>query len=270
MGGRAQWLAYKVRRSANWYRYYFGIGSKTSAVSDHRRRIGRGIGYFIRHPWAWGSFQPARFQGTSRKVELPFCHSGKLRGDCRRARYPEGKASNCQTEGSLDIYAPRNTKYIRDLQQVFATTILKLDALDEFSGDNRVYHLDPLGNRDFVFQYPVGCGIESVTVCRLRLTLLSGRNRRVTLEVSPTHDSKAIYDLMELINPPSFHVTQAEIKVTFAPTPGARSRTRRFKISNPNWCALRHEGRDGIIREMLITSGIEPREPEIETAGNAA
>lgn len=166
-----------------------------------------------------------------------------------------------QSEGSLDTYAPRNTKYVADLQQIFADTILKLDELDEFGGDNRVYALDVLADRDFVFQYPVDCGIESVAVRRLRLSLKTGKKRRVTVEVDPTHDPKAVYDLMDRLNLPPLHVTQAEIKVTFAPTLGTRGRTRSFKISYPNWCALRHDGRDLIIRTMLADSGIEPMEP---------
>ncbi|MCH8208862.1 MAG: hypothetical protein IIA62_07440, partial [Nitrospinae bacterium] len=41
-----------------------------------------------------------------------------------------------QDEGSLDIYAPRNTQYVPQLQQIFADTILGLDELDELGGDN--------------------------------------------------------------------------------------------------------------------------------------
>ena len=49
--------------------------------------------------------------------------------------------------------------------------------------------------------------------------------------------------------------------MTFARTPGVRGRTRSFKISYPNWCALRHDQRDLMIRKMLTDSGIEPVEP---------
>jgi hypothetical protein len=63
------------------------------------------------------------------------------------------------------------------------------------------------------------------------LSLKSGKKRRVAVEADPTHDPKAIYDLMDKLNLPPFHVTQAEIKVSFAPTPGTRGRTRSFKIS---------------------------------------
>jgi hypothetical protein len=80
------------------------------------------------------------------------------------------------------------------------------------------------------------------------------------VEADPTGNPKAVYDLLEQLKLPPFHVTQVEIKVNFAPTPGTRNRTRNFKISSPNWCALRHDGRDLIIRQMLADSGIEPME----------
>ncbi len=85
----------------------------------------------------------------------------------------------------------------------------------------------------------------------------------MTLDADPTHNPKAVYDLIEKLDPPPFHVTQAEIKVTFlAPLPGTRSRTRTFRISYPAWCNLRHVGRDEIIRNMLTASGIELVNPE--------
>jgi hypothetical protein len=167
-----------------------------------------------------------------------------------------------QREGSLDIYAPRNTKSVPVLQKLFAEAILKLADLDDFGGDRRVYNLDPLANRDFAFQYPVGCGIEDVVIYRMRLTLKSGKKRRISVEASPTGNSQAVYDLLDRLNPPPYYVTQVGIKVTFAPTPGTHSRIRRFTISHPNWCALRHDNRDLIIREMLADSGIELIEPD--------
>ena len=181
-----------------------------------------------------------------------------------RARHPAFEIIfvYCEEEGSLDIYAPRNTKSVPDLQEIFGQAILKLEDLDEFTGDNRVYVLDALADRDFAFRYPPDSGIEQVAVQRLRLSLKTGGKRRVTVEADATYNPKAVYDLMEKINPPPFHVTQAEIKATFAPTPGTRSRVRRFKISYPNWCALRHDQRDLVIRKMLVDSGIEPREVE--------
>jgi hypothetical protein len=139
-----------------------------------------------------------------------------------------------RSEGSLDIYAPGNTKYVEDLQHVFAECILKLGKLDEYTKDNQVYRLDRLGNREFEFRKPENSGIQSVLIKRLRLALLGGGKRKVTVEANPTHNPKAVYDLIDKLNPPPFHVTQAEIKVTFlAPLPGTRSKTRTFRISYP-------------------------------------
>jgi hypothetical protein len=189
-----------------------------------------------------------------------------------RARHPAFEIIfvYTQSEGSLDIYAPRNTKAVPQLQQIFADIILGLDDLDAFGGDKRVYVLDALADRDFVFQYPMNCGIEDVSVKRLRLSLKTGGKRRVTVEADPSPDPKSIYDLLEELKLPPFHVTQAEIKVTFAPTPGTRSRTRSFKVSFPNWCALRHDGRDLVIRQMLADSGLEPMIPETTEDENAS
>ncbi len=175
-----------------------------------------------------------------------------------------------QAEGSLDIYAPRNTKSVPQLQQIFADTILGLDELDEFGGDKKVYALDALANRDFVFHYPIDSGIEYVTIKKLRLSLKMGNKERITVEADPSPDTKVIYDLIDELQLPPFHVTQTEIKVKFAHTPGIRSRTRSFRISHPNWCALRHDGRDLIIRKMLADSGLEPIELETNENENAA
>lgn len=168
-----------------------------------------------------------------------------------------------QSEGSLDIYAPGNTKYVEDLQQVFAKSILKLGELDEYTKNNQAYRLDRLGNREFEFKKPENSGIQSAVIKRLRLSLLGKGKRKVTVDADPKHNPKAVYDLIDKLNPPPFHVTQAEIKVTFlAPLPGTRSKTRTFRISYPAWCNLRHVGRDETIRNMLTVSGIELVNPE--------
>lgn len=188
-----------------------------------------------------------------------------------RARHPAFEIIfvYCQAEGSLDIYAPGNTKSVPELQQIFASAILKFDDLDELATDDRVYALDGLAGRHFVFKYPDDSGIESVAVRSLRLSLKSGKKRRVTVEAETKQDPKAVYDVMDKLNLPPYHVTQAQIAVTFARTPRTRARVRNFKISYPNWCALRHDGRDGIIRKMLGDSGIELMTPAPEETAAA-
>lgn len=163
-----------------------------------------------------------------------------------------------QSEGTLDIYAPGNSKYVPDLQKIFAGTILELIDLKDFAGNDSAYDLDLLADRDFAFKPPPNSGVQSVVVRRLRLTLMSGGKRRVTVEAEPKNNPKAVYDLMERLKLPPFHVANAEIVATFdAPVHGTRTKKRNFRISYPDSCNLRHEGRDRILRQMLAASGIE-------------
>ena len=163
-----------------------------------------------------------------------------------------------QSEGSLDIYAPRNTKYISNLQAIFAQCILKIDDLDPFASENKTYQLDALADRQFTFKIDANSGIEKAAISLLRLSLLNGKQRRVTIQADPSHDSTAIYDLMESLNLPNFHVSQVELQITFSPLLGKQTRTRKVKISHPNWCGLKHDGEDELIRQMLAASGIVP------------
>ena len=49
-----------------------------------------------------------------------------------------------QKEGSLDLNFRGSYKAVKPLQEMFATTILKLDELPPDPKDERVYDLDPL------------------------------------------------------------------------------------------------------------------------------
>lgn len=121
-----------------------------------------------------------------------------------------------------------------------------------------MYILDELANPDFVFEYAPDSAIESIIVRKLRLSILNTKKQKITLETDTSKNPKAIYELLESLNLPKFHVTQAEIKVSFAPVGNNRGVSRVFKISYPNWCALKHEGNDLRIRQILANSGIEP------------
>lgn len=164
----------------------------------------------------------------------------------------------CLSEGSLDIYAPKNTKSIPELQKIFAKCILKLNTLPGGTIDKRVYDLAPLASPDFDFQIPVGSGIQRILVNKLRLTLKNGRRERITLEADTKQNPKAVYDLLKNISPPPFFITQASIKVEFETPQGGRSRSKSFNITYPYSCNLNHDGIDNTIRNILISSGIEP------------
>lgn len=170
----------------------------------------------------------------------------------------------CASEGSLDIYAPKNTKAVPELQKLFAKSILKLDTLADGSIDKRVYNLDPLADPNFEFEFPAGSGIDEAIVTKIRLALKHGSRRRVTLEADTTRNSMAVYDLLKELDPPAYNITQVSIKAVFEAEAGKRAGTKTFNVTWPNLCNLGHEGRDNIIRQMLGASGIEPQAPKDE------
>jgi hypothetical protein len=178
-----------------------------------------------------------------------------------RARHPAFEIIfvYCESEGSLDIYAPKNTKAVPELQKIFAKTILKLNTLKDGAIDKRVYDLAPLGDPEFKFKIEPESGIETVVVTRLRLTLKQGLKRRITLEADTQNNPQAVYDLLEKLNPPAHYITQARVKVIFEPRPGKRAKTRSFNITYPNSCALNYDSDDLKIRKLLEKSGIEPQ-----------
>lgn len=165
----------------------------------------------------------------------------------------------CEKEGSLDIYAPKNTTAVPELQKAFAKTILKLETLKDGTIDPRVYELNPVADVDFDFQVDSVAGISSVVVSRMRLTMKHGAKRSIILAADTKQNPKAVYSLLEELNPPDYHITQLGLKVAFEATKGKRAYTRSFNITYPNSCALNHDGNDLVIRNMLAQSGIEPQ-----------
>ncbi len=164
-----------------------------------------------------------------------------------------------EAEGSLDIYAPKNTKAVSELQRIFAKTILKLDSLPDGTIDKLVYDLALLDDTNFEFKLEPVTGMASVVVTRLRLTLKQGSRRRIVLEADTKHNPKAVYDLLAELKLPAYHITQVGVKVTFDALTDKRAKIRNFNITYPNSCALNYDGNDLKIRNMLAESGIEPK-----------
>ena len=163
-----------------------------------------------------------------------------------------------QDDGSLDIYAPKNTKVLPQLQEIFAKHILKLNTLPEGGIDNRVYELAPVADEDFEFKIAPDSGIASVLITRLRVDLKDGNKERVTLEADTAKDSNAVHHLSDKLNLPPYNVSQVSLKVIFEPVGNRRPKTKSFNITYPNSCALHYDGMDLKIREMLAHSGLEP------------
>lgn len=175
-----------------------------------------------------------------------------------------------QAEGALDLYVAGNKKAVEPLQSIFAEHILKCPELPADPADKRVYDLIPLRRREFGFTWPVGNGIESVAVSRLRLGLYKPKNAKLTVEADPKHNPKAVYDLLDKLSGslPShdYYVTQVGMTAQVKPNPTAAAKTVSFNITYPNSCSLKYDEIGLKLRAMLETSGIEPKEPEEKDA----
>lgn len=178
-----------------------------------------------------------------------------------------------QKEGSLDLNFRGARKAVEALQSMFATAILKLDELPPDPKDERVYDLNPLGQKRFDFTYAVGSGIENVAVKKLRLSSRAKRGDRITLEADASQDPDAVYMLLDTIGKAVplhlYNVTQVELAASVVVDPDKPAKSITIRIGHPNSCSLKYDEVDLKLRDMLEASGIEPKEqeePKTETA----
>jgi hypothetical protein len=162
-------------------------------------------------------------------------------------------------------------------RNIRATAILKLSDLPPDPTDDRVYDLNPLLKRGFQFVYDAASGIESVAVKKLRLSSMAVKGDRITLEADANARCEAIYDLLDEVGKSvrlrTFNVSQVELAALVATKSDEKPKSVTARITYPNSCSLKYDDVDLKLREMLVDSGIEPREPtesmklaEMETA----
>lgn len=174
-----------------------------------------------------------------------------------------------QKDGSLDLNFRGSYKAIEPLQSIFATAILKLDNLPLDPKDERVYDLNPLQQKGFDFVFDLGSGIESVAVKKLRLSSRVKKGDRITLEADSSKNSDAVYELMKKVGQSTplhlYNVTQVELAVSIVVDADKPANSVTIRITHPNSCSLKYDERDLKLRDMLEASGIEPKEPEVDT-----
>jgi hypothetical protein len=184
-----------------------------------------------------------------------------------------------QSEGTLDLNYRGALEAVEPLQAMFATAILRLSDLPPDPTDKRVYDLNPLRERSFQFSHEPGTGIQSVAVKKLRLSTKVKKGDRITLEADASAKRDAIYDLLEKVGKSVplqvYNVTQVELAASVVVDANKPPKAVTVRITYPNSCSLKYDDVDLLLREMLVASGIEPREsthdlavsePEIDTA----
>ena len=166
-------------------------------------------------------------------------------------------------EGSLDLNFRGSNKGIVPLQGMFATAILKLEELPPDPKDERVYDLSPLLQKNFDFTYAVGSGIEKVAVKKLRLSSRIKKGDRITLEANTYENPDAVYDLLDQVKKSVslnlYSVTQVEIAASITVSADKPAKRVTIRITHPNSCSLKYDELGLKLRDMLETSGIEPK-----------
>ena len=173
-----------------------------------------------------------------------------------------------QKEGSLDLNFRGSYKAIEPLQAMFADAILKMEELPPDTKDARIFDLAPLAKKDFDFNKPLGGGIESVKVKKLRLSSRVKSGDRITLEADTTDNPNAVYDLLDQVTRAlslkMYHITQVELAALVVVDSNKPPKLVTIRITHPNSCSLKYDELGLRLRDMLEASGIEQKD-EVES-----
>jgi hypothetical protein len=161
-------------------------------------------------------------------------------------------------DGAIDLFAQGGKQVHEDLQTIFCRSLLGRELPPELP-HRHPYELNGLKSRNFRFPTDPEDGIEQVRVRKLRLSVLGGLKRRITLEGDPEAGPGDVYDMMDEYldrqNLPDtlVNVTQATVNVKFVHTGEGRQKTLTFDISFPDSSNLKSKREDlRIIAEKYL------------------
>jgi hypothetical protein len=104
-----------------------------------------------------------------------------------------------------------------------------------------------------------------VAVKKLRLTSKVVKGDRITLEANAAARAEGIYDLLDEVGKSvrlrTYNVTQVELAASVVVDANKPPKSVIVRITHPNSCSLKYDDVDMRLRDMLVASGIEPREP---------
>jgi hypothetical protein len=166
-----------------------------------------------------------------------------------------------ESRGHLDLYAEGPKQLRRDLEELFAKTVLSED-LSLQAPPGVAFYLDHLKNPSFSFLAEPADGIFNVTIRTMQLSVPDKSTGRVTFELMPYADGGNIHQLIEdALNKNNWRledlrVDQVKLKVTFLHGK-PRPKTVTFNIS-PTSCPLKdHVAEHAIIKRHLKQWEIE-------------
>lgn len=262
--------------SLSYWRKRKGLGHQPASVhEDGRRALADGISDYFHRTEGRGKNCVVE---ALRRGELDYFFAYPEDYSQQSIEWVEGKFARrphnpafevvyvySETDGTLDLNCRGANQAVEPLQAMFATEILKLSELPPDPEDERVYDLNPLRERSFQFVFDPASGIQSVAVKKLRLTSRAVKGDRITLEADAAARHEAIYDLLhevaKSVRLPTYNVTQVELSAKVVVDPKKPARTVAVRITHPNSCSLKYDDVDLRLRQMLVDSRIEPREP---------
>lgn len=150
-------------------------------------------------------------------------------------------------DGNLDVYAHGGKVVQESLQTIFCRT-LKGQELSLESPHRHPYELNGLKSRDYLLtarQTDVEDGIDEAQIRKLRLSVLGGTKRRITLEADPDGGPRAVYDLLDDClnrhNLPDalFNITLTQLHFRFVHTGHGRQKSLTFEVSHSDTSNLK-------------------------------
>ena len=180
-------------------------------------------------------------------------------------------------DGWLDIYCVAGKQTVHQLHGLFAKTVIALRDLPKVA--KPAYALEGLKRRNFQFLRPPDSPIRDVRLKRLTFAV-RGESTKISIETDPVSDRLALHQQIDQV----FSVAGAEpkrialgqtkvISATFTAKidqdSGKAARTRTFDITTRS-CALKYEGHDLLLRQMLMDSGIDVTGQPVAAHGEPA
>lgn len=192
-----------------------------------------------------------------------FDHKGQLE---RRRQNPAFEVIYVYdpVDGTLDLYAQGGKDIKKDLQDLFARTILNHE-LGEENEDSKPYELSGLKKRGFAFPTDPADRITEVRVRTLCLSVVGNSRNRITLEVKPNGPTDEIYDFIERslhekrLPMAMVNVSSAVLQVRFDNTGanGRATKTVSFRIAHPDSCNLKDKPEHLVVKKYLKLWEIE-------------
>ncbi|MDQ6703196.1 MAG: hypothetical protein M3Z96_08910 [Pseudomonadota bacterium] len=98
---------------------------------------------------------------------------------------------------------------------------------------------------------------------KLRLSSKVKKGDRITLEADAIHNPDAVYELLDKIGKSIplqlYNVTQVELTASIVVDANKPPKAVTIRITHPNSCSLKYDELDLKLRDMLESSGIEPK-----------